>query len=265
MSNTNSSANSASKGACPCFKIMNDAKSWDKRSARYERFTGTLSDERREFIEKVREFGVEFEGKTLLDIGAGTGVYSLFLAQICKFVTATDVSEKMIEILKADAAKFGISNLEAFVCDFCDFLPKKRYDIAFLTMSPALKSEKEMEKFLNLGEKHVFKAWRENRISSLFSHFVSEDRRKMSANLEDFEQFLAKNGVKYQSFDFDEIWEKERDVDDAFSDVSWHMELNKTEFDAQILRSSIAKLIAKSGKNGKILDKNISKTRLLVF
>mgnify|MGYP003299872023 CR=1 FL=1 len=51
------------------------------------------------------------EFKSLIDIGAGTGVYSLHLAKLCQSVLALDLSPAMLEILQNSANEYNISNI----------------------------------------------------------------------------------------------------------------------------------------------------------
>ena len=47
----------------------------------------------------------------VLEIGAGTGIFTLAIARRCREVTAVDISANMLEILKGKAAREGIGNI----------------------------------------------------------------------------------------------------------------------------------------------------------
>jgi len=47
----------------------------------------------------------------VLEIGAGTGIFTLPIARRCREVTAVDISESMLEILKGKAAGEGLGNI----------------------------------------------------------------------------------------------------------------------------------------------------------
>ncbi|MGZ8461059.1 MAG: class I SAM-dependent methyltransferase, partial [Candidatus Deferrimicrobiaceae bacterium] len=47
----------------------------------------------------------------VLEIGAGTGIFTLAIARRCREVTAVDISSTMLEILKGKAAGEGLGNL----------------------------------------------------------------------------------------------------------------------------------------------------------
>ena len=97
---------------------------WDKKAVSYPRFTGEPSVFHRGLYAKIAEFGVKFENKSVVDIGCGTGVHTLFLAQICREITGMDISGEMLKVMVEDAAKFNITNLTAVQSDFKNFNPK---------------------------------------------------------------------------------------------------------------------------------------------
>ena len=186
-----------------------DENSWDRKSESYAKFSGELGDFGKRVFEILRGWGVSFAGKSVLDVGAGTGVYSLYLASLGAKVTAIDSSEGMLRELRRSAEEFGIplqNVLNLSFAEFCerlsrdgfadaagenfkiyprsqseisnsqaqearalnlkDAVSKSResenfkipavFDIAFLTMSPALKSTEDFGAFLALGERAQF-------------------------------------------------------------------------------------------------------------
>ena len=144
---------------------------WDKKASSYTRFTGKPSIFQRQLYAKIEEFGVKFENKSVVDIGCGTGVHTLLLAQICREITGMDISGEMLKVMLEDAAKFNILNLTAVQSDFKNFNPNRVYDVAFSTMSPAIADDEDFSKFINLGEKRVYLWWNKPRYSSVLELF----------------------------------------------------------------------------------------------
>ncbi len=64
----------------------------------------------------------------VLEIGAGSGVFTLPMARLCKKVTAVDTSEWMLEVLKRNAAHNRIENITAVAADFRDLEPGETFD-----------------------------------------------------------------------------------------------------------------------------------------
>ena len=68
---------------------------WDKKALHYPRFSGQKNEFQETLFAKLNEFGVNFNGKSLIDIGCGTGVHTIYLAGLCAEVLGVDSSEKM--------------------------------------------------------------------------------------------------------------------------------------------------------------------------
>ena len=280
--------------------------SWDKKSESYAKFSGELGDFGKRVFEMLRGWGVSFAGKSVLDVGAGTGVYSLYLASLGAKVTAIDSSEGMLRELRRSAEEFGISlqnvlNLsfaefcerlsrdgfrdtagenfkiyprsqseisnaqaqEAQVLNFKDAASKNRgsenfkipavFDIAFLTMSPALKNEWDFEAFLALGERKIYLNWASERNSSmlapLFERFGTGHKRLATA-AEKFEALLGARDIKFKSEILTEKREQKRSLQEAVQNAAWHLHMDGAEASER----EIEELLKKRAKCGMISD-----------
>jgi SAM-dependent methyltransferase len=67
-----------------------------------------LPDSSREFITADLR---RHPGETVLDIGAGTGAWTVYLAQIARQVTALDPSPAMLRVLRENVAEAALSNV----------------------------------------------------------------------------------------------------------------------------------------------------------
>lgn len=85
----------------------------------------------------LEESGIE-PGMTIVDIGAGTGQYSYIFAEYLNntgTVFATDVSEEMIDYMKKQAMKRGLTNMFPILVDsegVDEFYFKNQFDVIFL-------------------------------------------------------------------------------------------------------------------------------------
>lgn len=70
----------------------------------------------RSMYDKLVSCGIGKEGQTILDLGSGTGVVALHLAETGAHITATDISENQIAQAKQIAAEKGIDNIAFKVC-----------------------------------------------------------------------------------------------------------------------------------------------------
>ena len=283
-----------------------DENSWDKKSESYAKFSGELGGFGRRVFEILRGWSVSFAGKSVLDVGAGTGVYSLYLASLGAKVTAIDSSEGMLRELRRSAGEFGISlqnvlNLsfaefcerlsrdgfagaagenfkiyprsqseisnaqaqEAQALNFKDAASKTRelenfkipavFDIAFLTMSPALKSTEDFEAFLALGERKIYLNWASERNSSmlapLFERFGAGYKRLATA-AEKFEALLGARDIKFKSEILTERREQKRSLQEAVQNAAWHLHMDG----AKASEREIEEILKKRAKGGMISD-----------
>lgn len=280
--------------------------SWDKKSESYTKFSGELGDFGKRVFEILRGWGVGFAGKSVLDVGAGTGVYSLYLASLGAKVTAIDSSEGMLRELRRSAQEFGIrlqNVLNLSFAEFCEWLsrdgfadaagenfkiyPRSQseisnakaqearalnlkdaesenresenfkipavFDIAFLTMSPALKSTEDFEAFLALGERKIYLNWVSERNSSmmtpLFERFGTGAKRLATA-AEKFEALLGARNIKFKSEILTERREQKRSLQEAVQNAAWHLHMDGAEASER----EIEEFLKKQAKGGMISD-----------
>ena len=283
-----------------------DENSWDKKSESYAKFSGELGDFGKRVFEILRGWGVSFAGKSVLDVGAGTGVYSLYLASLGAKVTAIDSSEGMLRELRRSEQEFGIplqNVLNLSFAEFCERLsrdgfrdtagenfkiyPRSQseisnaqaqeaqalnlkdaasktresenfkipavFDIAFLTMSPALKSTEDFEAFLALGERKIYLNWASERNSSmlapLFERFGA-DHKRLATAAEKFEALLGARDIKFKSKILTERREQKRSLQEAVQNAAWHLHMDGAEASER----EIEEILKKRAKGGMISD-----------
>lgn len=126
---------------------------WDKSAEMFGRMgiVGKDSD----YIKGVLRFCGDVSGASVLDIGCGTGIWSLGLASDVKRIVGVDVSDAMVEraVLNCEAA--GIRNAEFVVADWKDLVPgegalSERFDIVIVHMAPALRDMDDLEKVMDV-------------------------------------------------------------------------------------------------------------------
>lgn len=83
----------------------------------YDRKAGT---DPAEDLALLRELGLNARS-TLVDLGAGTGVFALAAAPFCRRVIAVDVSPTMVEYLRQQADRQGIANFECVQAGFLTY------------------------------------------------------------------------------------------------------------------------------------------------
>lgn len=121
---------------------------WDKKAETFPRYEPGENTYEAGMLNRIKAHGVDFQGRDVLDVGCGSGMYTLRIAQEARRVTALDISKRMLEILREDAEKLGLGNIEYVRSDWDAFQSDATYDILFCSMTPALKSDEARLKLL---------------------------------------------------------------------------------------------------------------------
>jgi SAM-dependent methyltransferase len=100
-------------------------------------------------ISLAKAKGVKFPGKRILDIGCGTGAYTIPLAEEALEVMGIDLSPAMLEKLREVARERGIGNIELREASWRDLDISSqglagRFDIVLSAMSPAIRDEEDI-------------------------------------------------------------------------------------------------------------------------
>lgn len=134
----------------------NAEKMWDRRAANYPRYRDSEDTLEAKVMRLMEEKGADPTGLRVLDVGCGSGKYTLRLAKKAASVTATDISGEMLRILNEDAAKEGVTNITAVHADWSDFNPEEaEFDIVFCATTPAVRNEADFAKVTGIAGKFV--------------------------------------------------------------------------------------------------------------
>ncbi|HEC1747401.1 class I SAM-dependent methyltransferase [Campylobacter sp. IFREMER_LSEM_CL1846] len=211
---------------------------WNKKAKSYARYSSNLNEIQKVTFAKLGSL----QDKSVVDIGCGSGVWTLHLAQKAKSVLGVDSSSAMLEILQEDAKTHAISNIKTLNLDFENFYKNNNtnFDLAFLSMSPALQNEKDYKAFLNLASKKVYLGWASRRKSSfldpIFEHFNTHFKGFYE---EDLQSFLNAQNISYESEIFNETRVVKRDKDSAIENALWHLSMNGINANKQELESFV--------------------------
>ncbi|ELP9120635.1 class I SAM-dependent methyltransferase [Campylobacter lari] len=211
---------------------------WNKKAKSYARYSSSLNEIQKATFAKLGSL----QGKIVVDIGCGSGVWTLHLAQKAKSVLGIDSSSAMLEILQEDAKTHAISNVKTLNLDFENFYKNNNtnFDLAFLSMSPALQNEKDYKAFLSLASKKVYLGWASRRKSSfldpIFEHFNTHFKGFYE---EDLQSFLNAQNISYESEIFNETRVVKRDKESAIENALWHLSMNGVNVNKQELESFV--------------------------
>ena len=125
---------------------------WDRMAQHYPMpfDEPTLADTMRALV-LAKCQGVEIAHRTILDIGCGTGIYTLPLAREAAMVTGLDDSESMLGRMIEAATAAGLRNVVPVMASWKTVDPavhgfEKAFDIAWVSMSPAVQTLPDFEK-----------------------------------------------------------------------------------------------------------------------
>ena len=272
---------------------------WDKKASTFLRYNEELNAVQKGVFEALSGWCVEFAGKSLIDIGCGTGVWTLHLAQKAKSVVGVDSSQAMLKVLQEDAKRLNLSNVlpvnlnfeefygdftskkgefggslpnsSGFVSEYSDnatsqsrkrvsakHLSTEKFDIAFVSMSPALNKNEDYQAFMALAPLKIFVGWQEYRQSDFLEPiFKAFNAKQKCFDDDDMENFLRKNGIKFKKKVFEEIRHSEKPRAIAIENALWHLNMAGIEPSTD----ELDKLI----KGESIKETIQSKIKLLVF
>jgi len=131
---------------------------WNKRSIEFynEALDHPSCDYPRAFIEEIKKYTGPLKGKTILDIGAGTGAFTLPLMKEGALVTAVDSSFSMLSSLYEKAKREGLDNFTCIIGPFETSQPRE-HDIAISAFSKSsTKTLEGIQKMHNLVHDYAF-------------------------------------------------------------------------------------------------------------
>ncbi len=255
-------------------EIVNQKKKsidfWDKKAKKYPLpFDERAFRNTQNILNLLKERGIDFSNKKVLDIGCGTGIFTLPLAKIALFVVGLDFSPEMLSRLKAEAERFDIKNVYIIHSNWKDFDPYqynlvKSFDIAFSSMSMAIKEEEDILKMEMLSREHCiyigWGRWKRNALNEeIFAKHEMPFRPPKGAEAL-YEMLLSME--RCPSIDFvNTSWQWEGTIDEAISDIAMHIDIQGGVPDTEIIRD----VVSKNSHNGRIVHTTEAEQGVIVW
>lgn len=197
---------------------------WNIKAKTYPRYEPGDNNYEAGILRRIKENGADFTGKRVLDIGSGSGMYTIRIAQTAAEVTALDISDEMLRLLAEDAAGLGINNIATVNKDWLEYEADKPFDMVFASMTPALFPEKAKEKLLTFEtEKTVYIAYNGNRRSNITAPLSRrQDTRPFLKEALVMEAFLDKKGRSYKEIPVTGSWEQKltrQEIDEILNGI----------------------------------------------
>lgn len=106
-------------------------------------------------MEIMEKHGVNLNGASVLDLGCGSGAYTIRIAEKAKKVTALDLSEGMLDAVKKSAEERGLTNIEYVNADWEAYEPGDKFDLIFASLTPAVKDEASVDKMRKYAGRYI--------------------------------------------------------------------------------------------------------------
>lgn len=243
--------------------MQDKAKKWDKKSKNYPRYNPNKEKFEAKAIQKIKENHVSFQGKNILDVGAGTGVYTLRLALEAKSVVAMDFSADMLMVLEEDAKNIGLENISTCKSSWQEYESEKNFDIAFSTMSPALQEDADFIKFHNIATKKIYLGWAGMRDSDILNAlFQAHNMTNTPPNgALTLKSWLIKNNINFTCEEFEELKISTCKCDEALQKYMWHLEIRDIKADETIVKDCLKKFCI----DGIVTEKTQNRMSLLLW
>lgn len=218
---------------------------WNQKAKTYTRYQEKLDNIQKQSFKEFSKLNIDLCQKNIIDIGCGTGVWTLHLAKKAKMVLALDNANAMLEILKEYAKNLKLQNI---ICENSSFKtwaqknPNAQFDIAFLSMSPALKDEKDYEKFLTLAQVKIYLAWADRRKSDFLDHIFKHFNTQFQGFYkQDLENYLLEKNIPFHKVVFNQTRKIQRKREEAIENALWHLNMNGITSSKKELSSFIKK------------------------
>lgn len=220
-------------------------KFWDRRAKKYPLpYDESVYSRTIYVLERIKTIGCSFSEKEVLEIGAGTGVYTLPISKIAKRVVAIDPSDEMLKILKEQTKIYNVTNIEIFQnfwqdIDIDKIGFRKNFDIVLSAMTPAIKTEEDIIKMENCCKQWcIYIGWgskRENTVKSeIFrSHGLN---LKPPGGVLSIQKILNQIGRKPHLEFYETTWRWQGNIEEAIEDISAFIEIQDVKPDKEKIR-----------------------------
>lgn len=211
---------------------------WDKRAETFPRYSGDEGSYEVRLLRLAKTGGAVFKNKRILDVGCGSGLFSIGLALEAAELTALDISSKMMEILRLEADRRELRNITYVQGDWLEFeassqnarrrlnpgaakapeadvrqsgqLLKGGFDLIFCSMNPVFRDEAARERLkLFAPVQVVYIGWAAPMLSDvatgLYEKYAINPVPMVDAPI--VKQWLGLNGLKYSSYPLSGDWD----------------------------------------------------------
>lgn len=197
----------------------------------------------------VKSKGVELSNTSVLDIGCGTGIYTLPLACEAAMVTGIDDSENMIERMTGVMQSRKLRNVKTIKAAWKDIDIsargfEKAFDIVWISMSPAVQTEQDFMRMEKCARKWcVYIGWGRKRRNALMEeafrlhdiHYGPPPGVKAAYDI------LIRSGRNPSIDYFETSWGWKGTAEEALEDIICFIEMQGGTANQELIKKTIAR------------------------
>lgn len=241
---------------------------WDSRAASYPRpFDPSIIRKTRKRLKELRDAGIVFRNKDFLDIGCGSGIYSLALHHSCRTVTGIDSSDAMLENFRTEAVSRHILNASCINAEWGQ-VPEseiyKKFDIVLASMTAAVQTYEEVLKMETAAREWcVYIGWAGERHNALLEKIYEHHGVQYlpPPGAENITSALDRAGHRYEIRFLYDAWFKIKTVDDTLADLTVNIKVNDGVFDEEWTR----KFLESKAVNGMVRQKTRVRKAVIIW
>jgi len=251
-----------------------EEKFWDERAEEFNR--KDIEEKESKDFSSILDFIEVAQGNKfahVLDIGCGTGFYSIQFSEISDHVTSTDISENMLDYAEKNSKTKHRSNI-TFVkkpwseLNLEEFQWKEKFDLVFASMTPAIDSYEDLIKMIDCGRNLYFLRGFVERKDSLRDELSKIILDSNNSNTNGNKMYCAFNILwnmgYYPKISYkDSNWERYESVDKLYKEFVVYFQRKKTltEEDKAIIKN----YMENKAVNGIVQEKTTSKVAWLYW
>ncbi len=246
----------------------NEKLFWDSRARGYPLpFTPETEAKTARIVRLLGRLGVDFRGRRLLDIGCGTGVYALTLADRAASVLGVDSSAAMLKIFRKVKKERGIANAECALSEWSNLPAAKvrgKFNVALASMTAAVKTRADVLKMeAAAGEACVYIGWAGERRNALLEKIYAAHGVAYSApeGAERALRVLRALGRRPRTVYLRENWTKEETPEETLREIAVSMTVNG----AVLRREWTEALLRARARGGKVRQRTAARKAVIVW
>lgn len=214
---------------------MNQKEFWNKQALDFPRYNDMDDEFQQKLINIFKEKNMLSKDSTVIDIGCGTGVYTIPIAKEAKKVLALDISPKMLEILKEDSWNYNLTKTIEIKCsNWSEFQSEEKYDLVFASLSAAFRNNADFEKILDYAKGYVCFLDFVDTKGSNFEELLSSKlkiKKQIYKDLENIKQWLNSKNIEYKTIPLTNNYTRLIDIDSALMKVKEVIEFSGNDLE----------------------------------